>query len=142
MTSSSSSDFTVTLERIIEIRGLAVMAHVRVPEQERKYAQRLLIDLRFAAVKQPEKLQDDLALTVDYDALSRRVNEIVEESSYRLIETLADELISVLMKEFFLRWMELTIRKFILPQTEWVSVSVRSMKDEGSKSPGRGSGDR
>jgi FolB domain-containing protein len=142
VTSSSSSDFTVTLERIIEIRGLAVMAHVGVPEQERKYAQRLLIDLRFAAVKQPEKLQDDLALTVDYDALSRRVNEIVEESSYRLIETLADELISVLMKEFFLRWMELTIRKFILPQTEWVSVSVRSMKDEGSKSPGRGSGDR
>jgi len=130
VTSSSSSDFTETL------------AHVGVPEQERKYAQRLLIDLRFAAVKQPEKLQDDLALTVDYDALSRRVNEIVEESSYRLIETLADELISVLMKEFFLRWMELTIRKFILPQTEWVSVSVRSMKDEGSKSPGRGSGDR
>ena len=119
----------MTLERIIGIRGLEVMAHVGVSEGEMRVAQRLLIDLRFAARNQPDELQDDLALTVDYDALSRRVTEIVTERPCRLIETLADELTSMLLKEFSLSWMEVTIRKFILPQTEWVSVTVRRMKN-------------
>ncbi len=105
------------------------MAHVGVSEGEMRVAQRLLIDLRFAARNQPDELQDDLALTVDYDALSRRVTEIVTERPCRLIETLADELTSMLLKEFSLSWMEVTIRKFILPQTEWVSVTVRRMKN-------------
>lgn len=115
----------MSMERIIGIKGLEVMAHVGVPEEERRVAQRLLIDLRFAAVNQPAELHDDLAFTVDYDALSRRVAEIAVERPRKLIETLADEVTAVLLKEFSLRWIELTIRKFILPQTEWVSVSVR-----------------
>jgi FolB domain-containing protein len=112
-------------ERIIAIKGLEVLAHVGVPDEERSVAQRLLIDLRFAAMNQPELLQDDLTLTIDYHAVSRRIAEIVAEGPRKLIETLADELNEKLLTEFSLRWIELTIRKFILPQTEWVEVSVR-----------------
>ena len=119
------------MERVIGIKGLEVMAHVGVPDEERRVAQRLLIDLRFDAANQPAELNDDLALTIDYDVLSRRVAEIAAERPRKLIETLADELTAVLLKEFSLRWIELTIRKFILPQTEWVSVTVRRENDEG-----------
>jgi FolB domain-containing protein len=120
----------VKSERVIGIQGLEVMAHVGVPEAERVAPQRLLIDLRFAAALQPEKLQDELDQTVDYAAVSLRVNEIVSEYPRKLIETLADDLTEILLQEFSLRWIELTIRKFILPQTEWVSVTVRRMRDE------------
>lgn len=112
-------------ERVIGIQGLEVMARVGVPDAERAEPQRLLLDLRFAAMNQPEVLHDDLSLTVDYHAVSLRVSEIVEERSRKLIETLADELSERLLAEYSLRWIELTIRKFILPQTEWVSVSIR-----------------
>jgi len=112
-------------ERIISIRGLEVMSRVGVPEEERSLAQRLLIDLRFAALVQSESLQDDIASTIDYHAVSLRVLEISTERPRKLIETLADELGEVLLREFSLRWIDVNIRKFILPNTEWVEVSIR-----------------
>ena len=115
----------MSIERIIAIRGLEVMAHVGVPEEERAVAQRLLIDLRFASLARPESLDDDITQTVDYHAVSRRVVEISVARPRKLIETLADELADSLLAEFALRWIEVTIRKFILPNTEWVSVTIR-----------------
>jgi hypothetical protein len=53
------------------------------------------------------------------------VANIAADHPRKLIETLADELADRLIAEFSLRWIEVTIRKFILPQTDWVSVSVR-----------------
>ena len=118
------------MERIIEIRGMEVFTHVGVPEEERLLPQRLLIDLRFAAKLQHLALNDDLEQTVDYAAVSLRVAAVAMERPRRLIETLADELSALLQKEFSLAWIEVTIRKFILPNTEWVSVSVKRMKTE------------
>lgn len=111
-------------ERIISIHGLEVMAKVGVPDEERGVSQRLLLDLRFAAILQPDSLDDDLALTVDYAAVSQRIIEIVSERPRRLIETLADEISERLLNEFSLCWIELSIRKFILPDVEWVAVNV------------------
>ncbi|MCX8493828.1 MAG: dihydroneopterin aldolase [Chthoniobacterales bacterium] len=115
----------MSTERIIVIQGLEVLARVGVPEEERESPQRLLIDLRFAALAQPESLHDDITRTVDYHALSLRVAEISVARPRKLIETLADELAESLFSEFSLRWVEVTIRKFILPNTEWVSVTIR-----------------
>ena len=112
-------------ERIITIQGLEVMTQVGVPNDERALPQRLLINLRFAALAQPESLEDDLTLTVDYHAVSLRTLEITKDRPRKLIETLADDIAESLLREFGLRWIEVTIRKFILPNTEWVSVSTR-----------------
>jgi len=113
------------MERIIAIRGLGVVAQVGVPDEERAAPQRLLIDLRFASIDQPSELGDEIGRTVDYHAVSVRVAEVVGERPRRLIETLADEIASALQRGFSLRWTEVTVRKFILPNTEWVSVCVR-----------------
>lgn len=112
-------------ERIIEIRGLEVSACVGVPEEERSAPQRLLLDLRFASLDQPDDLGDDINLTVDYHALFLKVKEMAGGRPRKLIETLADEIAATLRDEFRLRWIEVTVRKFILPATEWVSVTTR-----------------
>lgn len=116
-------------ERIIEISGLEVSARVGVPEEERSTPQRLLLDLRFASVDQPCDLGDDITRTVDYHAVSLRVVALARERPRKLIETLADEIAAALLSEFRLRWIEITVRKFILPRTEWVAVSVRREAD-------------
>lgn len=120
-------------ERIIEIRGLEVMARVGVPDQERSLPQRLLLDLRFAALGQPADLGDDISATVDYFGLSRRVIDCAGERPRKLIETLADELADSLMTGYPLRWIEITVRKFILTDAEWVSVSVRREANGGER---------
>lgn len=119
----------MTGERIIGIKGLEVSACVGVPEEERARPQRLLLDLRFAALDQPSDLGDEISRTVDYHAVSLRVTEIVGERPRKLIETLSDELAAALLGEFSLRWIEVTIRKFILPNAEWVAVSTRREVD-------------
>ena len=113
------------VERIIAIEGLKVSASVGVPTKEREMPQTLRVDLRFAANLQPTSLNDDISLTVDYHSVSLRVSEIAAGHPRHLIETLADEFADKLLQEYALRWIEVTIRKFILPQTDWVSVSVR-----------------
>lgn len=116
------------MERIIEIKGLRLGALIGVPAEEREQAQELCFDLRFAACAQPESLNDDLAATVDYAAVSQRVIELVGLRPRRLIETLADEISKIIFEEFLLEWIEVTIRKFILPNTEHVAVTVRREK--------------
>ena len=112
------------MKRIIEIKGLEVMAYIGISEEERSEAQRLLIDIRFTGVLQIEELNEDLSLTIDYAAVHQRIEEIVQERPQHLIETLADDITSTLLKEFQLAWIELTVRKFILSNAESVSVTV------------------
>jgi hypothetical protein len=38
---------------------------------------------------------------------------------------LVNEIAAEILEEFPLRWVEVVIRKFILPNTEWVAVSIR-----------------
>jgi len=112
-------------KRVIEVRGLEINARVGVPDEERAMPQRLLLDLRFAAIDQPADLGDDIAGTIDYFELTRRMIECAGERPRKLIETMADELADRLMTDYPLRWVEITVRKFILPDAEWVSVSIR-----------------
>ncbi len=116
------------MERIITIKGLSVKAHIGVPDEEQATSQKLSLDLRFVALVQPEELHDDLLLTIDYAAVSERVEQICHERPRRLIETLADEITKTLLSEFRLRWIELTVQKFILPNTEFVAVTIRREK--------------
>jgi dihydroneopterin aldolase len=113
------------MERIIAIQGLELMAHVGVPDEERAVAQRLLVDLCFCSSIQPVSLDDDITRAVDYFSVSERVSELSRMRPRKLIETLADDIAETILHEFGLRWIEVTIRKFILPNTEWVSVSTR-----------------
>ncbi len=122
----------MTSERIIAIKSLEVMARVGVPEEERSQPQKLLMDLSFTAADQPVDLGDDITPTVDYFAVSRRVIAIAAVRPRKLIETLADDTAAILLAEFSLCWVEITIRKFILPDAEWVSVSLR--RESGQRS--------
>jgi FolB domain-containing protein len=124
-------------ERVIEIRGLEVMACVGVPEEERAVPQRLLLDLRFAALDQPADLGDDIAATIDYFDLSRRVVAFAGERPRKLIETLVDELADHLMSAYPIRWIEITVRKFILTDAEWVSVSIRRESNGNGEKVGK-----
>lgn len=101
------------------------MAHIGVPDEERVTPQRILLDLKFVALSQPEELKEDLSLTVDYAAVSTFIEKNCHAHPWHLIETLADKITTRLFTVFPLRWVELTVHKFILPNAESVSVTVR-----------------
>jgi dihydroneopterin aldolase len=108
----------------IHIQELEVQARVGVPDEERAALQRLLISMSFSPRADFRDLHDDLARTVDYAAVCAEVQRFAERRTVKLIETLADELAAHLMATFPIATIRLEIRKFILPETRFVAVSV------------------
>jgi len=108
----------------IRIEQLEVFARVGVPDDERSRPQRLTVSMTFWPVAQTNELGDDLGRTVDYAAVCTETKKFVDARSDRLIETLADALASHLLGAFEMRRITLELRKFILPNVEFVSVTV------------------
>jgi|TARA_B110000438_G_scaffold242175_1_gene241633 dihydroneopterin aldolase len=54
---------------------------------------------------------DDLSKTVDYKAVNDRVRSFTSKSEFKLVETLAEKISEIILKEFGVRWLKLTISK-------------------------------
>lgn len=108
----------------IHIEQLEVFARIGVPDDERSHPQRLTLSMTFWPVAQGNELGDDLDRTVDYAAVCAETQKFVDTRCDRLIETLADALANHLLGTFEIRRITLELRKFILPDVEFVSVTV------------------
>ena len=74
----------------IEVRGLRAYGRHGANAGEAEIVQPLDLDLDLSIDLRAARTSDDLADTVDYDALSRRVRTTVATTSFRLLERLAD----------------------------------------------------
>jgi dihydroneopterin aldolase len=115
----------------IQIRGLDVSAHVGVPDDERAAPQRLTLNLTLWPTRAMDDLNDEIAGTVDYAVVSAAVKRFVERRRDKLIETLANALALHLLENFELRRVAIELRKYILPDVEFVSVRVTRERAEG-----------
>ena len=106
----------------IHIEQLEIYANVGVPDVESATKQRLLVDLTLAPRNEFRQLHDSLEQTVDYAAVCETVKEIVADRSFKLIETLADEVASLVRGRFAVGRVDVEVRKFILPDTAYVAV--------------------
>jgi dihydroneopterin aldolase len=108
----------------IRIEQLEVFVCIGVPEEERSQPQRLTISITFWPKRHGPELSDDLGRTVDYAAVCAETKGFVQSRSDRLIETLADALGNHLLDVFEMQRITIELRKFILPDVEFVSVTV------------------
>jgi len=113
------------MEDIIIISQFEILAHVGVPPAERGAAQRLTVSLRLIPARGLSALADDIANTVDYASVCLAVRHEAEAKSRRLIETLAQEIAALLLARYPLSAVEVEVRKYIIPGTEYVAVRIR-----------------
>jgi dihydroneopterin aldolase len=109
----------------IHIEQLEVEARIGVSEEERASPQRLTLNLTVWPSTAFDRLQDDILQAVNYVELCRSTREFVQSRADKLIETLASELASHLLRKFPLEGAEIEVRKFVLPNTKYVSATVR-----------------
>ena len=119
---------TTALLSEILIDSLRVKTWIGVPDEERMEAQEIEIDIRIQPTRSFAEMQDDISLTVDYAAVCQRVSELTQERPRRLIESLAQEICEMILKEFAASSAEVEIRKFILPETRYVAVRWSCVK--------------
>ena len=66
---------------------------------ERELGQPFLVDVELRLDLRPAGLSDDLARTVDYGEVHRRVREIVEGAPVNLTETVAERIATAILEE-------------------------------------------
>ena len=93
------------------IRGLEVDAVIGAYDWERDIRQRLVLDLDMGWDIRPAARSDELSLALDYAAVSQRLLEYVGNSSFELVETLAERLAALIIDEFGVPWLRLGIPK-------------------------------
>ena len=96
---------------IIFINDLRVNAVIGVYDWERRITQTLSFDLELAADIRRAATSDDIADTVNYKAVAKRVLAFVEQSQYQLVESLAEHVAEIILREFPVPWVRLTVRK-------------------------------
>jgi 7,8-dihydroneopterin aldolase/epimerase/oxygenase len=115
----------------ITINDLEVRGRVGVPENERETPQRLLVSLRFQIETTFAAVNDQLTKTIDYAAVTGEIEKVVEISHAHLIEKLVLDIGNVLMARFPMRRLEIELKKFILPNARYVSVTSDWERDRG-----------
>jgi|SRR5438874_1559587 len=108
----------------VHIERLEILARVGVSDEERASAQRLTFNITYWPRRPAAALEDQVARTVDYAAVCTETKRFVQARSDRLIETLADALAMQLLAVFGIRRITIELRKFVLPEVEFVSVTV------------------
>jgi len=109
----------------IIIQKLELSAHIGIGEEERETAQRLTASLVLEPIRGCSGLADELANSVDYLVVSRAVQVLARVRPRRLLETLAEEIATELLARFPLTAVGIELRKYILPDTEFVAVRMR-----------------
>ena len=96
---------------IIYIHDLHIDTVIGVFDWERRVRQTVILDLDIAADIHNAAASDELADTLNYKALAKRLIDFVEHSEFNLVETLAERVAEVVLKEFSVPWLRLRVNK-------------------------------
>lgn len=95
----------------IFLRGLKTECIIGFIDWERQVRQWVVIDLELPCDCAQAAITDQVADTVDYKSVAKRVLAFVGASEFQLLETLAHRLALLLLSEFPLEWIRIAINK-------------------------------
>ena len=95
----------------IFLRGLKTDCIIGFIDWERQVKQTVVLDLEFPCDCARAAANDAVADTLDYKRVAKRVLAYVSESQFQLLETLAHKLALLLLDEFALEWVRVSINK-------------------------------
>src|ERR1700676_1409269 len=106
----------------IFIRALKTEAIVGIFDWERQVKQAVVIDCEFSADIAKAALSDSIDDTLNYKRVAKRVLAFVEGSQFHLVETLAEHVAMLLLEEFGVAWVRISLSK---------PGAIRSSRDVG-----------
>ena len=96
---------------VIFLRGLEVECIIGFIEWERRVKQTVVIDLELPVDCVRAAVHDEVADTLDYKQVAKRVMAFVAASEFKLVETMAERMAQLLLAEFALPWVRISINK-------------------------------
>lgn len=96
---------------IVFIEDLKIDATIGIYDWERRIKQTLAFDLEMATDISRAAKTDAIEDTLNYKDISKRVIDFVEASEFQLVETLAEKIAALILDEFDVSWLCLTLHK-------------------------------
>ena len=109
----------------IHISNLALSVRIGVTDEEQAATQRLTVSLTLHPARSFDELDDRIERTINYAAVCATVRALCAAPPRRLIETFAGDIAAAVLEGFpACAAVEVELRKFILPDTDYVAVRL------------------
>lgn len=109
----------------IFIRQLQIETVIGIYDRERTVRQPLWFDLEMATDIRRAASSEDIRFALDYHAIAVRLNEFVSGRAFALIETVAEQCAALVMQEFNVPWLRMTVTKpTAVPAAQAVGVTI------------------
>lgn len=95
----------------ISLSGITAIGHHGVFEHEKRNGQPFIVDVVLHTDIRAAAASDNVADTAHYGILAERVKEVITSGPYNLIETLAERLADVVLAEFDVQAVDITVHK-------------------------------
>jgi 7,8-dihydroneopterin aldolase/epimerase/oxygenase len=95
----------------IFLRGLAIDCIIGFVDWERRLKQTVVIDLEMTVDCRRAAIRDAVDETLNYKTVAKRLISFVEGSSFNLVETLVERIAGVILDEFGVAWVRVTVSK-------------------------------
>jgi len=115
------------MDQII-IEDLDAGFRVGTAESERTHPQRLLVTLVMNCNLALAAQTGNLAATIDYAAVVQRIQCLGSERQWVLIESLAEDIAQLILREFNPASVSVLVKKFCIPETRWIAVKIERTK--------------
>ena len=93
------------------INDLRIETIIGIYDWERKVKQTISLDLEMGTDIRKSAETDAIADTLNYKAVAKRLIAFVGDSEYQLVETLAEKIAEIVLSEFEVPWLKLTVHK-------------------------------
>jgi len=95
----------------ITLTGLKIKCIIGIFDWERRRKQDVVIDLKFSCNIRKASRHDKIKDTIDYKKIAKTTIQYVGNSRFQLVETLADRLAALLLRQFHLHDLSLSVHK-------------------------------
>ena len=96
---------------IVFINDLRIETIIGIYDWERKVKHTISLDLEMGTDIRKSAATDAIDDTLNYKAVAKRLIAFVGESEYQLVETLAEKIADIVLSEFDVPWLKLTVHK-------------------------------
>lgn len=96
---------------IVYIRELEIETIIGIYDWEREQKQTVSLDLEMGTDIALAARSEDIENTLDYKAVAKRLIEFIEGSEFFLVETMAEKVAEIVLKEFSVPWLKLRLGK-------------------------------
>ena len=100
----------ITMDKIY-VKDLEVMGTIGIFDWEKKIKQKISISYEINQDNSAAAKKDTIEAATDYKSITKAIISFVEENKFELVETFAEKIAEMVIKEYKVKWIKLRVSK-------------------------------